>query len=261
MKCKICTHEAGELFSHLVLEKYSVKFFQCSNCGYIFSEEPYWLEEAYKLSINISDTGILQRNIEFSKTTSTLLFTCFNRHAKFLDYAGGYGIFTRLMRDMGFDYFWYDPFCENIFAKYLEADKKTKEKYQLLTAFESFEHFVNPLYEVEKMLSFSENILFSTVLVPPQIAQLENWWYFGFEHGQHISFYSFASLEYLAQNFGLKLFRFGNLFLFTRKNISKIALSVFYKLRFPISLVRKKTMKSLTEYDLQFLKMKGKRDA
>lgn len=257
MKCKICSHDSGEVFSHLILGKNFVKFFQCGNCRYIFTEEPYWLEEAYKSPINLSDTGMLQRNIEFSKTTSILLFTCFNKHAKFIDYAGGYGIFTRLMRDIGFDYFWYDPYCENIFAKNIEASKKPENKYELLTAFESFEHFTNPLHEVEKMLCYSDNILFSTELIPAVIPKLENWWYFGFDHGQHISFYTLNSLEIIARKFGLKLMRFGNLFLCTRRNINKTALSFYYKLQLPMSLIVKKKMKSLTDTDFRYSKRKG----
>lgn len=257
MNCKICNGQTENIFTQKVLSKYDVKYFSCIKCGYLCTEEPYWLEEAYKSPINLSDTGMLQRNIEFSKITSILLFSCFNRQGKFIDYAGGYGIFTRLMRDIGFDYFWYDPYCENLFAKNNEAGKNPAFQYELLTAFESFEHFINPLYEVEKMLSFSDNILFSTELIPASSTQFDNWWYFGFEHGQHISFYTITSLDYIAKKFGLKLMRFGNLFLFTRRNISKTALSFFYKLQLPIFLVLKKRMKSLTDADFQLSKRKG----
>ncbi len=42
----------------------------------------------------------------------------------FLDYAGGYGVFTRLMRDIGFDFYWHDPYTQNLFANGFEKDIK-----------------------------------------------------------------------------------------------------------------------------------------
>jgi hypothetical protein len=39
------------------------------------------------------------------------------KNGTFVDIGGGYGLLTRLMRDRGFDFYWKDPHCENIFAK------------------------------------------------------------------------------------------------------------------------------------------------
>ena len=108
----------------------------------------------------------------------------------FLDYAGGYGVFTRLMRDIGFDFYWHDPYTQNLFANGFEDDLKSNSKFELLTAFEVFEHLVNPKEELEKMLRFSDTIVFSTELMPQEIPDPEEWWYYGFNHGQHISFYT-----------------------------------------------------------------------
>ena len=62
----------------LCIIKYQIDYFFCKNCGFLQTEKPYWLEEAYKDSINDSDTGYLQRNVLFSKKTlklfSLLLF-------------------------------------------------------------------------------------------------------------------------------------------------------------------------------------------
>jgi len=51
----------------------------------------------------------MSRNISSSKITAVILFFLFKKFGKFLDFGGGYGIFTRLMRDIGFDFYWYDP--------------------------------------------------------------------------------------------------------------------------------------------------------
>jgi hypothetical protein len=57
------------------------------------------------------DTGIMQRNLYLSKITAFILLLFFDCRKKFLDYAGGYGVFVRLMRDYGFDFYWYDKYA------------------------------------------------------------------------------------------------------------------------------------------------------
>jgi hypothetical protein len=57
----------------------------------------------------------MQRNINLSKMVATILLLFFDFRRKFLDYAGGYGVFVRLMRDIGFDFYWYDKsICKRI---------------------------------------------------------------------------------------------------------------------------------------------------
>lgn len=223
MNCKICESKVENLFNAKVLGKYDIQYFRCEDCGYIFTEEPYWLEEAYSRAINISDTGILERNLYFRNLVSIMIYFFYNKQKKFLDYAGGYGIFTRLMRDVGFDFYWYDPFCENILAKGFEYPSDEKNNIQLLTAFEVFEHLVSPVKELEKMLKISKSIVFSTEIIPDPLPRPGEWWYYAFEHGQHISFYSMKTLETLAGKFNLRFYNYKNLFLITDKKFSSIA--------------------------------------
>ena len=56
------------------MDKYDVKYFLCGNCGFVFTEEPYWLNEAYKSAINISDTGIVTRK-NLSTTPAAMEFS------------------------------------------------------------------------------------------------------------------------------------------------------------------------------------------
>ncbi len=50
-------------------------------------------------------------------------------------------MFTRLMRDYGFDFLHYDKHTQNLFARGFEFHD---EKIEAITCFECFEHFVNP---------------------------------------------------------------------------------------------------------------------
>ena len=146
MNCKICNQKNSIVFTSEILHKYKIKYYHCENCGFLQTEEPHWLEESYSESINVSDTGYMQRNITQSQKLTIFLDLFFDKNSMFLDYAGGYGVFVRIMRDIGFDFYWDDKFTTNLFSKGFEYDSKTK--IDAVTTFESFEHFVNPMEEI-----------------------------------------------------------------------------------------------------------------
>lgn len=202
MKCKICQSSTRLFGEAKILNKYPARYFRCEDCGFIQTEGYRWLEEAYSETITKSDIGLIGRNIQMAAHTKKILLTCFEPKEKFIDYGGGYGMFVRMMRDQGFDFYRYDPLCKNLFAEGFDANLNTN--YTLLTAFEVFEHIQEPLAEIEKMLSFSRNLFFSTVLLPKPPKPINEWWYYGLEHGQHISFYTLESLHFIAQKFNLK---------------------------------------------------------
>ena len=95
--CRVCKMQAEDLFSTVVLGKYSVTYCKCSQCGYVQTEEPYWLDEAYNNPINDSDTGMIMRNLWLKNIAVTLIYFLFDKKKKFLDYGGGYGVFVCLM--------------------------------------------------------------------------------------------------------------------------------------------------------------------
>jgi hypothetical protein len=125
-----------------------------------------------------------------------------------LDYAGGYGLLVRLMRDKGYDFFREDVFCKNIFAIHHDvSDLSPLPRFELATAFEVFEHLTDPYEGINRMFEFSDSILFTTEIPPPhQITQVDDWWYFVPETGQHVSFYSLKSLETIAEALGCYFF-------------------------------------------------------
>ena len=42
--CRICSAPVLEQFTSHLLNKYSVKYFQCPICGYVQTEKPFWLD-------------------------------------------------------------------------------------------------------------------------------------------------------------------------------------------------------------------------
>ena len=220
LKCKVCESDSHHFAPGKVMGKYDVDYFQCSNCGFVQTEEPYWLDEAYSQPIASSDVGLAFRNLSFSKITQSLLFNFFNHQAIFLDYGGGYGLFVRLMRDAGFDFYWFDKFCKNIFAQGFEIDAAANNQFELVTAFEVFEHLVHPIDELEELLKISRNILLSTELLPQSNPKPNEWWYYVLHEGQHVSFYTAKSLSILAAKFNLNFYSNGSsLHLLTEKHL------------------------------------------
>ncbi len=190
--CNICNKELHKVFTKKVLEKYDVDYYHCKNCHLIQTEEPYWLEEAYKNTITKTDTGYVGRNILMSRISLVVFYFLFKTTDNFLDYAGGYGLFTRLMNDYGLKFLWLDKYTENIFAGGLEYKN---EKISAITCFECFEHFHDVTTECKNMLTISNTILFSTQLIPDNtIPDPLVWDYYGFYCGQHLTFYSEKSL-------------------------------------------------------------------
>lgn len=203
MRCKICKSETKLLFRRPVLKKHDVAYFHCGNCDFMQTEEPFWLEEAYSSAISDLDLGPVNRAITGAQIVEGVILAGFDTDAKFVDWGGGYGVFTRLMRDRGYDFYWSDRYCQNLFAKHFTVDKEST--YELITAFEVFEHFVDPMSELQDMLRLSSNLFFTTLTPPRGLTSLKDWWYLTPEHGQHISIYSEKTLRFIAGMFGLHL--------------------------------------------------------
>jgi len=219
MKCKICENNSEKIFTAEVLTKYNVSYFRCNTCAFIQTETPYWIEEAYSNAIPDLDTGVLMRNIDISKKLSTLLpYFLTSPEIKCLDFAGGYGILVRLMRDIGYDFYWYDKYCENLFARGFESINNYP--YKIITAFEIFEHLSEPMAEIgDLIVNNSCEALFCSTMLADKIVD-KDWWYFSFESGQHIGFYSMDTLEYMAEKFNMYLYSFESFFhIFSKKKL------------------------------------------
>jgi SAM-dependent methyltransferase len=121
-----------------------------------------------------------------------------------LDYGGGQGLLSRLLRDAGWNSRSYDPFFDR------GAALADLGKFDLITAYEVFEHVpdVNALAaDLVTLLNPEGIVVFSTVPSDGFIAQggRLTWWYAAPRNG-HISLFSLKSLDLLARKFG---FNFG----------------------------------------------------
>lgn len=210
--CKICGGRTENVFEKLVLLKYRVGYFRCSHCGFIQTEEPYWLDEAYTPPTSSLDIGAACRPVVLAHLTSELINFNFNADERFLDYGGGVGLFVRLMRDRGYRFFRFDKFCSNIFAQYFDFEDVTpgERSFELVTCFEVLEHATDPLAEVTQIFQLGKHLFCTTSLQPESSAEnVSEWPYVGAEHGQHVSFFTRRSLEILSERFGRYLYTNG----------------------------------------------------
>ncbi len=229
MKCKLCDTTGKKIFSKKILGKYDTDYLKCDKCGFIQTTHNNWLHEAYTSAITSLDLGLLSRNIRLKWQITPIIDAFYPGAKNFLDFAGGYGVFVRIMRDEGFNYFRHDPHCENLFAKHFDHTDSGLAHFDLATAFEVFEHFDDPLAGIQEVFSYAGDLIFTTELYD-NVEDLENWWYLAPETGQHIAFYSTRTLEYLAGRFNKKYYnKAGNIHIFSARSFSQTQLD--YALR------------------------------
>jgi 2-polyprenyl-3-methyl-5-hydroxy-6-metoxy-1,4-benzoquinol methylase len=218
--CPICGRERRACFEATILNKFTVKYFFCRGCGLLQTESPYWLEEAYQRAILDIDTGLVSRNIALSKRLSPLLFFALGKAEPYLDIAGGYGLLTRLMRDIGFDFYWSDPYCENIFAKgFASPPPGHITRFAALTAFEVLEHVHDPVAFLEGHFRQSRPsmMIMSTELFAGDPPSPNRWWYYALGGGQHISFYQRKTLDALADRLSLRAYSSNGLHILSKR--------------------------------------------
>lgn len=199
--CPVCSSEMKPLFSKLLLKKYKVPYQQCSHCRFVQTASPYWLEEAYEEAISEYDVGLLRRNLRFSGTLIPYFNLLMGPEDRGLDVSGGYGIFTRLMRDKGFDFYTTDPYCKNIFAKGFEPGLEFKAL--VFTLFEALEHVENPLAFLQAQIEKWQAEYF-VISAEPYLDEAPDseWWYLMPESGQHISFFHPDTFKEIAKHIG-----------------------------------------------------------
>ena len=207
--CAICRGRLVAFGDATVLGSRPVVYLRCTRCGSVQLPDPDWLDVAYGDAISALDVGLLERCIQLANVTSAVLGAQRLRAGTFLDFAGGYGTLTRLMRDRGFDFRHHDPLCENIFAQGHEGD--LERRYDLVTAFEVLEHLPHPLATLAPVAARTDLLLMTTQLLPEPAPRPGEWDYYAEETGQHVVLYTPAALRALAGDLGMQVTSTGRL--------------------------------------------------
>ncbi|MGR9087535.1 MAG: class I SAM-dependent methyltransferase [Gammaproteobacteria bacterium] len=251
MTCKVCGQDQRPVFTQKILDRHAVQYYYCDRCGFLQTEHPYWLDEAYSDAIAGADTGLVQRNLIIARRLAVLLYFVFGREGAYADFAGGTGLLVRLMRDIGFDFYWKDRYSANIHARGFEFDAD-RTRCTALTAFEVLEHLEDPVVFIGDSLreAHTDTLIFTTELFAGYPPAPGAWWYYAPETGQHISFYQYRTLKTISERLGLNLYSSSGFHMMTRKTLSpmlyRLAVSRFSELVF---LLLRRTWNSKTMAD------------
>jgi hypothetical protein len=175
---------------------YDADLVHCQVCDFLFLWDPYWLREAYKNTF-YGDTGYVLRNIEASHFVR-LLFLCFhafNSNFNFngCDFGTGLGIFPRLMRDYGYEFWGSDEYAD---MQLIKPFVNPGFSPNVCTAFEVVEHLYSFPQFLKQHIINSDIFIFSTTLRADGHVPSSDWWYYCFDFGQHIGFHSRKSILY-----------------------------------------------------------------
>lgn len=211
--CRLCGGPVQRQFALKVLTDVSCEYMKCAQCGSLQTERPHWLERAYRISLTNLDTGAANRCVV--NQARVYLFGRILGIRTILDFGGGDGLLTRLLRDLRLDCRVSDRHAQPIYAGPFQHEPG--RRYDLVCAFEVIEHLAEPEMELRSLFEPAlKHILISTVRYE---GQDENWWYLAPSTGQHVFFYTRKALQLIADRFDCKLLLLGEYALFSRAPI------------------------------------------
>lgn len=229
MSCPVCTGSMRPVFTATLLNKYQAQYEVCNACGFLRAHAPHWLDEAYSSAIAAADTGLVARNISLSSKVAGALYWVMGERGegRYMDAAGGYGMLTRLMRDMGFYFYWADKYCNNLIAPGFEY-RPELGGCRAVMAMEVLEHLTDPVVFVEEALAAAgaQTLFFTTELYEGAPPRPDDWGYYTFETGQHIGFFQRRTLEALGVRLGLKFASANGLHVFSKTVVNESLLKL-----------------------------------
>lgn len=196
MICKICSSETYILYD----AQFNMDYHRCKVCGFIYEDPKHHMshhseKEEYGTHNNsIEDEGYVNMFRKFQRA-----FEPFVRGKDVLEYGSGpEPVFSEVLRRDGYQVTSYDPF-------FLPDESYLEYKYDLITSTEVFEHFSEPMVEIEKLLNLlkKDGVLAIMTQFPKTDEHFKTWWYR--RDPTHISFYTIESFKKISQKYKLDI--------------------------------------------------------
>ena len=206
--CKICDSKTSSILGIQILKQFEGRIRSCSNCGFQFVQDPPWLVDSFKTSLNQFDVGSADRSLIVAGFVRSIFSRKKASAVKILDFGGGDGLATRTLRDAGLDCRWEDPYCQPVFA--VGPDHSEINRFDLVFMSEVALHLTDPLETIKSLISRSDRLLMTAVVPPESITT--DWWYLMPQTGQHVAFYPVQTLKWIASDLSLYLLTDGKFF-------------------------------------------------
>jgi hypothetical protein len=184
--CPICKSQVVDFSTFTVRGEVSAEYKRCKTCKFIHAENPSWLEGSFTDALNSLDIGSVDRCNIVADFVEVLVNSLKVNHPKVLDWGGGYGLLTRILRDRGVRCSHYDPYTEPLFAENIVL--QSDARFDLIVLSEVMLHITDPVSTLTELLKLSDNIMFTAVIAPPDVRP--DWWYFMPDTGQHVAIFS-----------------------------------------------------------------------
>jgi hypothetical protein len=179
----------------------------CLRCGYLFAPmfqdwtREQFLDRIYNDDYAAVDPDYLELRPASNSRLLQEMFGASKGRIAHLDFGGGDGSLSRLLREDGWDSVSWDPFLE-------PGSSLDGRRFDLITAFEVFEHAPDPHAMMRQLVSAAHAgtfIVFSTLVHDQAVRpnQRITWWYVGPRNG-HVGAFSRCSLGLLGERHGYR---------------------------------------------------------
>ncbi|MFI4938882.1 MAG: class I SAM-dependent methyltransferase [Burkholderiales bacterium] len=190
----------------LPLSGIPIYYFLCEECAFCFAPEIcQWPVSEFESKIYNEayievDPDYVDARPRNNAANLIGMFGDMGKQFRHLDYGGGGGLLSAVLRDAGWNSHSYDPFANK------DVRPEDLGRFDLISAFEVFEHVPDPVALMQglgALLAPDGAVLFTTLLSDENIKhnQRLNWWYAAPRNG-HISLFSTKSLSILVQRDG-----------------------------------------------------------
>jgi hypothetical protein len=221
--CRCCKGKT-ELLSVSKILSYDGNYTICKGCKSVQVDSPHWLQEAHTNAISQFDTGLVSRCTSASRILGSFLLLQRDPIIVGLDWGGGTGLLTRLLRDLGFETFSYDKYAVGDLAHgFTLTEKEIHQEATFISAIECFEHLQDPIETFSPLVTNKKYFIFTTEVLPSPLPNPSgsDWWYFMPESGQHVTFASSTGLIEFQKILGFSNYlNLGNIHIYSRQKFN-----------------------------------------
>jgi len=222
MKCVVCNSKMGYYFSKtydkepfktMMNDIGEVEYYKCPNCSLTMSKTHKYLDHSKWEKLNYDFHHYLENNktdinqppyLEQALLISILSKNGIIDSNKMLDYAGGYGSLSKLLKKyFGIELPVYDPYVQNDdFVEYIS--QKDLTSYSTVINSALFEHIVDreSFDNINSLVSEFNGAMMIHTRISEDIDVNPNWFYL--EPPVHTTFHTNKSMEILMKQWGYK---------------------------------------------------------